>query len=141
LNDTVEIIGLSPLIQTSENGELRVWRPGRGGALPEPENFELLLRHEGQEYRAVMARTVQGIRLLGEEDQAELQRWEGWFRRIPGWWVKVFRPGGGSFDARDSGYSSAPYPTLEAAIVGALTIPPVIVRGHPGMGNEPESGD
>jgi hypothetical protein len=69
-----------------------------------------------------MMRTVDGVRQLGETDEAELQRFERWFETTPGWFVIVSGPEGR--------FSSSPYPTLEAAIVGALSIPALLWRRH-----------
>lgn len=91
---------------------------------PEPEMLRLELQFQNQEYHARMMRTVEGVRQLGETDEDELERFEQWFKTTPGWFVIVSGPEGQ--------LSSSPYPTLEAAIVGVLSIPALLWwRHHP----------
>jgi hypothetical protein len=89
---------------------------------PEPEMLRLELQYQSHEYHAIMMRTVDGVRQLGETDEMELQRFEQWFETTPGWFVIVSGPEGR--------FSSSPYPTLEAAIIGALSIPALLWRRH-----------
>ena len=104
------------------SGEPVVWRPNGRGMQPEPEMLRLALQYQNQEYYARMMRTVEGVRQFGETDEAELERFEHWVTTTPGWFVIVSGPEGQ--------LSSSPYPTLEAAIVGVLSIPALLWRRH-----------
>jgi hypothetical protein len=121
MDDALAVHGLEAIRPIDPySGERRVWLPNSAGMQPEPEMLTLELRYQGQEYHARLMRTVEGVRRLGETDETELQRFEQWFKTTPGWFVIVSGPGGQ--------FSSSPYPTLEAAIVGVLSIPALLWR-------------
>jgi hypothetical protein len=123
MDDAVVVQGLETIWPIDRySGEPHVWLPNASGMQPEPEMLRLELQYQSQEYHASMMRTVDGARRLGVTDEAELQRLEQWFKATPGWFVMVSGPGGR--------HSSSPYPTLEAAIVGALSLPALLWRRH-----------
>jgi hypothetical protein len=76
----------------------------------EPEMLRLLIRYRGEEYIALMARTLDGARRLGD-----IPHIEDWMRCTPGWWVIVSGPHGRHF--------TAPFPTVAAAVLAALLLP------------------
>jgi hypothetical protein len=121
MDDAVAVQGLEAICPIDPySGEPTVWRPSRHAMQPEPEMHTLELRYHSQEYHTHMMRTVDGARRLGETDETDLQRLEQWFKTTPGWFVLVSGPGGR--------FSSSHYPTLEAAIIGALSIPALLWR-------------
>jgi hypothetical protein len=121
MDDTIAVQGLEAIRPIDPySGEPRVWRPNSAGMQPEPEMLTLDLHYQNQKYHARLMRTVEGVRQLGETNEDELQRFEQWFKTTPGWFVIVSGPGGQ--------FSSSPYPTLEAAIIGALSIPELLWR-------------
>jgi hypothetical protein len=114
MDDAVEVRGLSAVQRIDHYAaEPHVWRP-IGPDEPEPESLKLTLRYAGQEYEAIMARSIQGNKQLRLSDEVI----DAWTSNHTGWWVRVWRNDGSLF--------SAPYPTLEAAIVGALSIPALL---------------
>lgn len=121
MDDAIAVHGLEAIRPVDPySGEPTVWRPNSPGMQPEPAMLTLELRHQSQDYHARLMRTVEGVRRLGETDETELKRFEQWFKTTPGWFVIVSGPGGQ--------FSSSPYPTLEAAIIGALSIPALLWR-------------
>lgn len=121
MDDAIAVQGLEAICPIDPySGEPTVWRSSRHAMQPDPEILTLELRYHGQEYHANMMRTVDGARRLGETDETDLQRLEQWFKTTPGWFVLVSGPGGR--------FSVSPYPTLEAAIIGALSIPALLWR-------------
>lgn len=66
-----------------------------------------------------MTRSVQRAQQLGTEED-ELRRLARWFETNTGWIVNV--------SGVEGQLTSFPYPTVEAAIVGALSIPPLLWR-------------
>src|SRR5579872_995465 len=115
MGDAGEVQGLEAILPSHPyTGEPAIWRPARGTEA-EPEHLKLRLRHRGVDYNALLARTPEGARGLRSLDETELARLDRWMAATPGWWVLVRGPGDDVF--------SAPYDTVEAAIVGALSIP------------------
>ena len=125
MNNAIAVQGLEAIRPIDPySGEPTVWLPNGPGMQPEPEMLRLELEYQNQEYHARMMRTVEGVRQFGETDEAELERLAQWFTTTPGWFVIVSGPEGQ--------LSSSPYATLEAAIVGALSIPALLWwRLHP----------
>ena len=121
MDDSIEVTGLSAvLLPTPQGLPPIVWRPGG----PEPEALRLILRYRRCEYLVVMARTMDGARTVLEEQTEE--EWQTLARHMamqPGWWVRLT---GGSGQC-GSHFTSA-YPTVEAAIVAALTLPPLMLE-------------
>jgi hypothetical protein len=127
MDDAIEVQGLEGLWPTaSASGHPQPWRPGAPGMQPEPEGLALTLRYHGEAYQAILMRSVDGARQLGTEER-ELERLSQHFAFSPGWVVSVSGPSGR--------HVSFPYPTLEAAILGALSMPHMVWRRHGQGGN------
>jgi hypothetical protein len=120
MDEAIEIQGLDELWPTgSPSGHSQPWRPGAPGMRPEPEGLALTLRYRGEAYQVLLVRSVEGARTLGTEER-ELERLSRHFAFSPGWVVSVSGPRGR--------HVSFPYPTLEAAILGALSMPHMLWR-------------
>ncbi len=118
MEGAVEVLGLDTLWPQEENWP-EVWRPGSHGMLPEPEMLRLTLRFKGEEYRVRMARSTRGheqLAELGDLDIRNQRVLDAWVVRTSSWWVRVIGPNGGSF-------FSSPYATVEAGVLGALSMP------------------
>jgi len=90
VDDAVEVHGLETLWPADpHSGQPTAWRPNAPGMKPEPEMLRLVLRCQGKLYQAVLARSVEGARQAGEEDEGELRKWRQWFEQSPGWIVIV----------------------------------------------------
>ena len=119
MSDGVEVQGLEGLWPTDPHGGPRgipcPWRPRGPGMKPEPEMLRLRLRYRGEEFTAVMARSAEGHRQIEELTEREQRDLDAFVTATPGWWIRL--------TGRRGGFFSAPYPTLEAAILGALSLP------------------
>jgi hypothetical protein len=110
-SDHTEVTGMEQLVREDPvRGVPVAWLPGIGEA---PTEFELTMRYNGREYHAYLAGTREAAARFGTFQRGE--RWAGWE-------VKVTD----TPDPRGGGQSTGPFPTLEAAIVSALTAPMVI---------------
>jgi hypothetical protein len=107
MDDQIEVVGMSQLVGEDplREGAPRVWFP-RHGALP--DDMELTLRYHGREYRAYLAGTEEAAARIGHFHPGG--PWHGWEVKV------TAMP-----DPRGGGQSMGPMPTLEAAIVSALT--------------------
>jgi hypothetical protein len=124
MDDGIEVVGLEALRGFDKySGEPRHWVPRAGWAKPEPEGLALTLRYRGQEYHAMLLRSVEGARELDVEEH-EMPRLVAFFEKNTGWIVRVWGSGKGVQMVHLT------YPTLEAAILGALSMPPLLWRKH-----------
>jgi hypothetical protein len=115
MDDAVEIVGFSAVLRTDpRTGKPKVWLP----EYPAPAELHLILRYRGQEYEADLAHTVEGRHRLGVygTDEATDQG-DSWTVR-----VQHHRPEWGGVVTQ----FIDPLPTLEAAIVAALSAPYVM---------------
>jgi hypothetical protein len=118
MDDGIQVKGLETLWPADpHSGQPAPWRPNAPGMKPPPEGLRLVLQYHGETYEATMIRSEEGARWAGEKDETELHKWKRWFEHNVGWFVIVSGP--------QRRFSSSPYPTLEAAIVGALSLPRV----------------
>lgn len=124
MDDGIEVMGLEALRGFDPySGEPRHWLPNAMWTKPEPEGLALTLRYRGQDYHAMLLRSVEGAREL-DVDEQEIPRLVAFFETNSGWLVRVWGTGEGAQMIH------FPYPTLEAAILGALSMPPLLWRKH-----------
>jgi hypothetical protein len=124
MDDGIEIVGLEALRGFDQySGEPRHWLPHGPWTKPEPEGLALTLRYRGQEYHAMLLRSAEGAREIGVEE-SEMPGLRAFFETQTGWLVRVWGTGKGVQIIH------FPYPTLEAAILGALSMPPLLWRKH-----------
>lgn len=121
MDDTVEVTGLSAILLRPPQGPPPIkWSAGD----PEPEALRLTLRYQHCEYEVVKARTMEGARaVLDAQTENEWHILANHMAANPGWWVRLI----GTSEECPSLFSFT-YPTVEAAIVGALTSPPLMTE-------------